>query len=286
MRKISMMIFILMILSSATLVSSIEEKEVEKIVKDALSKVEKTDDEVKLLIDLSWFDNSQPLEVSTFAKELLKDYGKAAIFPLGRAVLDSPPNIQKEMIPILLSAYDHRGMTWDTEYANIFSSLLRSPDRDVRVMAMDALAKYRVPRLAIYIIDAVYDDPSLELHGIKTLGIIGDQRGTNFLIEKMASPDETIADAAEEALSKMAWEIPLQLKICCFDDEINIRERCLRLFLPIAKVDDLNYLYQISAKNEKYDPALLEKLKETINKLEEEQDALLQEKEEKFKEEE
>lgn len=273
MKKISIIIIILIIFGFVGSAYSIDQKEAEKIVIDAISAKKEIDDKVRSLIDLAWYDATQPPEVSEAAKQKLREFARSIIDVMNRAILSAPPSAQKEMIPILIHAYNHRKRRGDLEYANTFSNILRSPEREIKMMAMDALARYNVQKVTIYVIDAIYDDPSLELYGIKTLGLINDPKAAKFLIGKLASPDKTIADTAEEAISRMAWQMPLDLKKGLLDDRFNVRQRCLRLLLPIAKADDLSFLYHISSRNEKFDPELLGTLKETIKKLEEEKEA-------------
>lgn len=270
MRKISLLILILLILAWGTSLISSDQQEAEKIVTDAIFKAKEINDKVKVLIQMAWFDPAQSLEVSEMAKQMLKDFGRSIIDVLNKEILKATPDVQKEMIPILIHAYDHRKLRWDLDYANTFSTLLRSPDKEIKMMAMDALAHYQVPKVTLYVIDAIYEEPSLELYGIKSLGLINDPKAARYLIDKLASSDPAVANTAEEAISKMTWKMPLELKKGIIDERFSVRERCLRLFLPIAKTDDLSYLHYISSKNEAFDEKLLSQLNETISRLEEE----------------
>jgi hypothetical protein len=270
MKKIPVLIFVIFILAWGTSIFSADQNEAEQIVTDALSKETGIDSKVKVLINLAWFNSEQSQEVSEVAKQRLKEFGRSIIDVLKKEILEAPPDVQKEMIPILIHAYDHRKLRWDWDYAHTFSALLRSPDKEIKMMAMDALAHFQVPRVTLHVIDAIYEDPSIELHGIKSLGLINDPKASKYLINKLASSDKAVADTAEEAISKMNWKMPLELKKGILDDRFNVRERCLRLFLAIAKVDDLSFLHYVSSKNENFDPQLLVHLQEVINTLEEE----------------
>ncbi len=273
MRKIPVLTLIIFTLVSVTSIFSIEQNEAEQVVHNAVSKEKEIDGKVRALINLAWYDSAQPQEVSEVAKQKLKNLGRASIGVLRRDIMFAPPDIQKEMIPILIHAYDHRERRWDFEYAHTFQTLLRSPEKEIKMMAMDALAYYQVPKVTLAVIDAIYEDPSLELYGIKSLGLINDPKAAKFLINKLASPDKVVADTAEEAISKMAGKMTLELKKGILDERHSVRERCLRQLLPFAKIDDLTLLYYVSSKNEHYDPELLSQLQETIDKLEQEKKA-------------
>ncbi len=260
--------------------STISENDALQQVKDAIAKSNENEDQVKTLIKLAWFDTAQPKEVSQAAKKILKEYGRWSKFVLSRAVLDAPTPVQKEMIPFILWAYDDTGTRYDLDYIGTFTTLIRMAERDVKIMAMDALAKYAVRTGSNAVIDAAYEDPSLELHAIRSLGFIADPKAAGYLMEKMASPQKEIADAAEKAFASIASEATLILKRGLLDDRKEIRERSLRTVLPYTTIDDISLLYQVQLKSGQFDPSLLEALQKRIEELNEQKAELERESQE------
>ncbi|MEW5807593.1 MAG: hypothetical protein AB1756_09650 [Acidobacteriota bacterium] len=263
------MLFLVSILLGWTFMFCMDKGEAERFVKEAVAKEETFDGQIKVLIGLAWFDKSVPPEVSSFAIEEIKGNGRWAKYMLNKAIVSAPASIQKEMIPILHLAYDEGGTSHDLDYISTFHSLLKTGDRDIKIMAMDAFAKYSIQQGVLPIIDAVTADPSLLLHAIKTLGSIASPVSARFLVEQLSSNDRNIADATETSLSRMAAVASLELKKGLSNDSRIVRERCLRIFLPISTVDDIPLLHHVKMKKERFDPELLEQLEKKIVELEE-----------------
>ncbi len=260
--------------------STLSENDSLQRVKEALARSKGTEDQVRTLIELAWFDGSQPKEISQVAKKLLKEYGQWSKFVLSKSVLDAPAPVQKEMIPFILWAYEDTGTRYDLDYISTFTTLIRIAERDVKIMAMDALAQYAVRRGANAVIDAACEDPSIELHAIKSLGLIADPTAASYLMEKIASPKKEIADAAEKALASIGADVTLMLKRGLLDDRKEVRERSLRIVLPYTNIDDISLLYQVQLKSDLFDPALLDELQKRIEELNEQKAELERESEE------
>ena len=248
---------------------SLQEQDAEKIVRETVAKETTIDGQAAALIELAWFDKTASKEVPELAKKKLKEFGRWAKPMLNKYIVTAPASVQKEMMPYLIWAYEEGGTSHDRDYLATCIYLLKTAERDVKILAMDAMTVFPIREGYLPVIDAAYEDPSLELRAIRTLGFIANPKSTDYLMEKIASPDKDVADAAEQALLKMAPNVSLQIKKGLLDDRQNVRERCLRIFLNIAAIEDVSLLSHLQLKSDQFSKPLRNELQKKIHELDE-----------------